>query len=276
MKILRRIFLILGLSAVIVCSWMASMDSRATAQVDASLKRALVSFASARAIGGLLSVVQATQVDIQPAGIGATLSPGQMLAPVNELVKHFADLMLMACIALGIERTLISIGGYWLVSVALTLVGIGWAAFKFRRDSVPTWLSKTFVLLLMVRFAIPVAVLGTNELAQKFLKADYTAAQAAIEAVTVKAGKEEKLEPPAVDAKRWILKMPDWVPSMPEVRAQYSKMTKAVEQSTEHIIKLIVIFLLETLLLPLLIIRIVYGVTKGMLDRPKFVPEQGR
>jgi transposase InsO family protein len=68
MKILRRVFLILGLSAVIACSWMAPMDPRATAQVDASLKRALISFASARAIGGLLSVVQATQVDFQKYG----------------------------------------------------------------------------------------------------------------------------------------------------------------------------------------------------------------
>jgi hypothetical protein len=76
MKIARHILLILGLLAVLVCSWVAPMDAPAMAQVDAGLKRALVSFASARTLNGLLSVVQAAQVDIQPAGIGVTLSPG--------------------------------------------------------------------------------------------------------------------------------------------------------------------------------------------------------
>ena len=129
MKILRSIALALVL---LVCSWIAPMDAPAMTQVDAGLKRALVSFASARALNGLLSVLQAAQVDIKPAGIGVTLSPGQLLAPVNELVKHFADLMLLACVAFGIQKVLISISGYWVVSGALTVVALAWTACHFR------------------------------------------------------------------------------------------------------------------------------------------------
>src|SRR5438046_2560244 len=104
MKIARRVALLVGLAVVLVCTWWAPMDSPALAQVDAGLKRALVSFATARTINGAISVIQAAQVDIQPGGVGITLSPGQMLSPVNDLVKHFADLMLMASVAFAVQK----------------------------------------------------------------------------------------------------------------------------------------------------------------------------
>ncbi|WP_232834293.1 hypothetical protein [Rhodoferax ferrireducens] len=272
MKITRHIALILGLLVVLVCSWIAPMDAPAMTQVDAGLKRALVSFASARALNGLLSVVQAAQVDIQPAGIGVTLSPGQLLAPVNELVKHFADLMLLACVAFGIQKVLISISGYWLISVALTVVALAWAASHLRQSHAPRWLSRALVLMLMLRFAIPVALLGTDALSQKFLAADYTAAQSAIDTTTAEAGKVKAPEPSASDDKSWLPKVPNWVPSLLEVKDRYTKMKQAVEQSTEHMVKLMVVFLLQTMLLPLLMLWALFGIARVSVEQPSLLP----
>lgn len=272
MKIARDIALILVLLGVLACSWMAPMDVPAMTQVDAGLKRALVSFASARTLSGVLSVIQAAQVDIQPAGLGVTLSPGQLLAPVNELVKHFADLMLLACIAFGIQKVLISISGYWLISLSLTLVSLVWAASHYRQGHAPRLLSRALVLMLMLRFAIPVAVLGTDVLSQKFLAEDYAAAQSAIDTTTSDADKVKPAEPPVNDGKGWLPQMPNWVPSMSEVKDRYAKMKHAVEQSTEHIVKLMVVFLLQTLLLPLLMIWALFGIAKASVDRARFPP----
>jgi hypothetical protein len=272
MKITRHIALFLGLLGVLVCSWIAPMDAPAMTQVDAGLKRALVSFASARALNGFLSVVQAAQVDIQPAGIGVTLLPGQLLAPVNELVKHFADLMLFACVAFGIQKVLISISGYWVVSGALTVVALAWAACHFRQSHAPRWLSSALVLMLMLRFAIPVALLGTDALSQKFLAADYTAAQSAIDATTAKAEKVKAPEPPTSDSKSWLPQMPNWIPSLSEVKERYTKMLQAMERSTEHMVKLIVVFLLQTLLLPLLLVWALLGIARVSVAPPRSLP----
>ena len=103
------------MAAIVVGSWLSPLDSPATDQVDAGLKRALISFAAARVLNGAISVVQGTQVAVQPFGLGVTLTVGQVLAPVSELVKHFSDLMLAASIAFGIHKVLIAIGGYWLI-----------------------------------------------------------------------------------------------------------------------------------------------------------------
>ena len=268
MKIAHHIALTLGLLVVLVCSWTTAMDTRAMTHVDAGIKRALVSFATARTLNGLLSVVQAAQVDIQPAGIGVTLSPGQLLAPVNELVKHFADLMLLACVAFGILKVLISISGYWVISVVLTVVALAWAASHFRQSHAPRWLSTALVLMLMLRFAIPVAMMGTDALSQKFLAADYAVAQSAIDTTTAEASKVKVPERPASDGKSWLPQMPNLVSSISDVKDRYTKMMQAVGQSSEHMVKLMVVFLLQTLLLPLLLIWALFWIAKVSVDRP--------
>ena len=263
MKTARQIALILITLVIIACTWISPMDESAKVHIDAGLKRALVSFASARALSGVLSVVQAAQLDIQPAGIGVTLSPGQLLAPANELVKHFADLMLLACVAFGIQKVLISISGYWLISIALSAVALAWAACQIRQNHAPRWLSRAFLLILMLRFAIPVAMLGTDVLSKKFLAEDYARAQAAIDTTAVEASKVKTQEPPPNTASGWLPKLPDWVPSIPEVQARYSKLKQTVEQSTEQMIMLMVVFLLQTLVLPLLLIGGLFAMAKG-------------
>ena len=160
MKSLRQVAMVFVLLIIVACAWLKPMDSPAMAQAEAGLKRALVSFASARAISGVLSVLQAAQLDIQPGGLGVTLAPGQLLAPVNDLVKHFADLMLLASVAFGIQKFLISIGGHFLISTALTVTTFIWLYLNLRENYVPTWLSRSLVIFLMLRFAIPVALIG--------------------------------------------------------------------------------------------------------------------
>lgn len=254
MKFAQRVALLLGLSVVLTCSWLAPMDAPAMTQVDAGLKRALVSFASARALSGVISVIQGTQLDIQPAGVGVTLSPGQVLAPVNELVKHFADLMLMACVAFGIQKVLITVSGYWVISLLLTVAGVVWVSMKFvNRKPLPV-LSQALVILLMLRFAIPVAMLGTDVLSQKFLAPDYLQAQSGLDLATVQASNVKTPQPPSDQGKSWLPSMPNWLPGISDIKAKYDELKRTIERSTEHMVKLMVIFLLQTLLVPLLLL----------------------
>jgi hypothetical protein len=229
----------------------------------------LISFASARAIGGVLSVAQAAQVDIQPGGLGVTLAPGQLLAPVNDLVKHFADLMLLASVAFGIQKILIEIGGHSLISTALTVTTVIWLCLKLRENYVPTWLSRSLVILLMLRFAIPVAMIGTGNLAQKFLNAGYEVAQSGISATADKVGEEKLPVLPPNGAGGWFQKLPTWIPSVSDYRARYTALKEGLEETAEHLVKLMVVFLLQTLLLPFVIIWSMYGIAKSAMEKQR-------
>jgi len=273
MKMARQVALALCMAAVILCSWLAPLDSRATEQVDAGLKRALVSFATARALNGVFSVVQGMQISAQPLGLGVTLAPGQLLAPANELVRHFADLMLAASIAFGVQKVLISLGGYWLVSLALTAVALGWTWFHFRRIQPPSWLPRILVIMLMVRFAIPIGTIGTEILSQKFLAADYLASQRAIDMSSSQVATQTPSAPTSAEAPGMLDRMKEWFSKSGDVRTSYENLKKTAEQATEHIVNLIVIFLLQTLVLPLVLLWGLYVVIRIAFELPRRTPE---
>lgn len=268
MKLVRQLALGLSLFAIIACAWLAPLDAPASAQVDAGLKRALVSFASARALHGVLSVVQGTGFSAQPFGVGVSLTPGQLLAPVNDLVKHFSDLMLAASVAFGVQKAIILMGGYWMISLLLSVTALAWGfayATRARRGGVPLWLSRALVVCLMVRFAIPLAVLGTDVLWHKFLAEDYAVTQQAIEGA---AGQTAKLGPAAAattDATGLLDKIRDWVGKTTDFKARFEDIKNAAERVTEQIVRLMVIFILQTLLIPLLLLWAFYGLLRSLL-----------
>lgn len=272
MKIIRNLAVLLGMLVVLAGSWVAPMDAPAVAQVDAGLKRALVTYASARTLSAALSVIQNSQLDIQPAGIGVTLSLGQVLAPLNEMVKQLADVMLLASVAFGVQKILIAIGGYWAISLVLTAVVLAWAFCQYRWGSSPRWLSGALVFVLVLRFAIPLATLGTHLISQHFLANEYKTAQAAIDTTAGEASKVKSPEPSGVEGKSWLPSMPSWVPSVAEIKDRFYKLYQAIERSTEHVIRLMVVFLLETLILPLLLLWAVIRIARLAVGRVSLLP----
>lgn len=263
MQTARRIILALSVAIMLLCAWLAPLDSTAIKQVDAGLKRALISFATARVLNAVISVAQGTEVSFQPFGVGVNLTPGQVLDPVNDLVEQFSTLMLAASVAFGMQKVLISIGGHWLISLALTTAALGWTWLYFRQQQPPAWLSKMLVILLMLRFAIPVVTIGTDLLFQKFMAADYETSQQVIDTAP---GRLATLNPPApvaLENQGALEKMKEWLPKTADVKARFESLKQAAEQATEHIIKLIVIFLLQTLLIPLLLLWALYVAARG-------------
>ena len=125
-EMLRRKLLLALLAVAVACAWLRPLDDLAGAQAQAGFKRAVASFATARALNAVISVVQGTELSVQPLGVGVTLTPGQMLDPLNDLVERFSDLMLAASVAFGVQLLLIEVGMHWGMSLALTLVAFAW------------------------------------------------------------------------------------------------------------------------------------------------------
>ena len=172
---------LLLVAALVACSWLAPLESAADRKIDAGLKRALVSFAVARALNAIISVAQGTQVSLQPMGVGVSLTVGQVLDPVHDVIEQFSTLMLVASVAFGVQKVLLAMGGHWLVSLLLTLAAGTWALLLVRHQraapALSQTLSQTLVVLLMIRFAIPVVTLGSDAVFQQFLARDYQASQ---------------------------------------------------------------------------------------------------
>ena len=267
LQLAKRMALALIVAALVACSWLAPLESTANQYVDAGLKRALVSFATARALNAVISVAQGTEIAVQPAGVGVIFTPGQALDPVNDLIEQFANLMLTASVAFGVQKVLLTIGAHWLISLTLTLTALCWASCTLLRHAPPAWLSRLLVVFLMIRFALPVVVIGSDLLFQRFMAADYQASQQGIESVSVQF---DKLDPPPATTTEpgMFDKFKSWATQQTDLKARYAKLKEAAEQATERVIKLMVVFLLQTLVFPVALLWIVWGIVRRFFELP--------
>jgi hypothetical protein len=254
-----------ALLALLLATWVLRVDDAALAQVDAGWKRALTTFAAARALNAVISVAQGTELAVQPAGVGVTLAPGQVLDPVNDLVEQFSTLMLMASAAFGAQRVLIIIGAWWPLSLLLSVAALAWAVLRWRGLAQPRWLSQALVGLLVVRFLVPTVVLGGEAAFQLFLKNDYTLGQQTLEQSSTQIGQISgpAAAPPAAESvaervRRW------WAQGT-DVGERFEALKAVANRAVEHVVRLIVVFTLQTLVLPLLLGWVLWRLASALI-----------
>ena len=263
-----RIVLIVVVALMVACSLFVPLETVANQQVDAGLKRALISFATARALNAVISVVQGTEVAVEPAGIGVNFAPGQILDPVNDLVEQFAQLMLVASIAFGVEKVLISMGAHWAISLLLSITASAWAYGYLCHRTSPPWLTRMLLILLMTRFAMPLVIIGSDQLFREFLAADYQSSQQVIEVASGQITKLNTAVAPVPEEQSLVARIAGWVSNKADIKAHLENLKQTVEQATERIIRLMVIFLLQTLVLPVFLLWVLWGIVRGAFEIP--------
>ncbi|MGJ7522703.1 hypothetical protein ACSFA0_19615 [Variovorax sp. LT1P1] len=246
-----RLLLIAVLVAVVSCAWLPWLNESADTHTRQGLKRSLTTFAAARALGAALSVVQGTELSIEPIGIGVTMTPGQMLRPINELVDKFAGMMLFASVAFGVQLLLLQFGGHVAVAAALTVVMLVWATLRWRGTggAAMRWLQPALVILLMARFAVPLTSLVSEGAYHAFMKPGYETAYLTIEG-SAKAVPGATSELP--ESKGGIFERFRTLKNkVSELRESYRALGEAAKLWTDRIVDLIAIFVVQTVLVPL-------------------------
>jgi hypothetical protein len=174
---IARVLLLSFLVIILAGAWYRPLESVATQQVDKGLERALISFATARTLNGVISAIQGTELAVTPFGFGVQLTPGQILRPINEVVAQLAELMLAASVAFGVMKVLITMGSFWVVSLLLSVFALSWCWFRWRGQRAPIWIERLLFVLLFVRFAMPLVTVGSDAVFQKFMQDDYNQSQ---------------------------------------------------------------------------------------------------
>jgi hypothetical protein len=263
---LRRILLLAGLAVALAGAWLGPLDATASGHAEAGLKRALATFAAARALNAAISVVQGTELAVTPAGLGVTLTPGQVLDPVDDLVEQFSSLMLAASVAFGIEVALIRMGGHWAVSAVLSALAIAWAWLAWRGAPRREWLDRLLVGALLVRFAVPLVVLGSEVGFRLFLERDYATGQATIEASRREI--DARAAPPPASGEGLADRMKGWWSRGPDIGGRIDDLKAVAARAVDHVVKLIVVFLLQTLVVPLLLLWALLRAGRMLADLP--------
>ena len=243
MRIVHRTLLLVLVVVLVGLAWYQPLDQLAVAHSEAGLKRALAAFATARGLNAVISVIQGTEVT-GGAFVNVTLALGQVLDPVTDLIEQFAKLMLVVSVVFGVQLLLMQMGATWLVSLLLTVLLVGWVWLKLRQGLAPPWVGRLLVALLIVRFLVPVVAI-TSELSHRAFMADkYAASQQAIESSTATLG---ALGSGAGSSTPW------W-DLREKLGGKIEELKQDAERVVSHVIDLIVVFVAQTIVLPLLVL----------------------
>jgi len=259
--------LLLGALAL---SWWGALDRAASERTHAALERALVTFALSRTLNGVISVAQGTELAFEPAGVGVVISAGEILDPLNDLVEQFSWLTLMAASSLGIQLMLgdmfstAAVNWVLTLSIALGLVALWWRPERHRalRASILR-LTATFVFF---RFAIVLATLGTGLVSQYYLT---QREQAAVDYLSQTRGKieaaNESAAPPATTPDSVLERLNKFFDDQRQaldIEGRLTRLRQDVEAAVEQVVNLIVVYVIETLLLPLGFLVVAWGLVR--------------
>jgi len=249
---------------LVVLSSLTTVDRVAEDRYESLFQRAFITFALARTLNGVISAVQGTELALQPAGVGVTLTPGQILDPVNDLVERFSWIMLGATVSLGIQQVLLDVGQWWGVRALVAVLGVMWLWLRISRSRqlhitagrTEQVLLRVFIIVLFIRFAVPLALIANEALYDLFLESRYMESTQIIQAAGVdmesvgarpvvevsddEEGLFESLER-AVNSARETL----------DIKQRLEYMQQRAADLIEHLIQLCVVFILQTGILPI-------------------------
>jgi hypothetical protein len=246
-----------------------TLDSSSTGYINDALVRAASAYALSRTFNGVVSVVQESHLQIQPAGVGVSLALGEILDPINDLVERFSGVMLVSLAALGIQKALVVIGPWFslkiLLPLALGLLLLGYLPFgKWARKS--THLGKVLIVsVILVRFAVPVMAFLNQQVYLSVLEETHNKAIGKVsqeidllkEEVPMVNGSQapssqsrpQNLWDKTKDA---LNRTVDQGKEIMAMQDKINKLKSIAAESIDRIIDLIVVFVLNTIVLPLL------------------------
>jgi hypothetical protein len=263
------------LVATLGLSWWGGLDRVAAQRTHAAFERALVTFALTRTLNGVISVAQGTELAFEPAGVGVVLSAGEILDPLNDLVEQFSDLTLLAVTSLGLQIMLgemfasVAVNIALSLAVAASLILLWWRPTRFAAAG-PALLRLT-VAFIFLRFAIALATLGTGFVDEHFLMAREEASVAVLAQTSARAEKADTTPtPPGTTTDSVLERLNKFIDDQRQaldIEARLTALKASVETGVEQIINLIVVYIIETLLLPLGFLVVAWALVKSAWRR---------
>jgi hypothetical protein len=274
MKRARWILTVLAILAM-AGAFTGVVDDQGAAYGERAFKRALVTFAVSRTLNGVISVAQGTEVAVEPGGVGVNFSVGQVLDPVNDLVERFSAVMLVATTSLGMQNVLLRMTSWWGLNLLLGIVAglavcLAWWPRR-RTEQLARGVMNIFLGLVFARFVVPVLIIGSGLVFDTFLAAEQDAATKALEATSQEIEAYNQ-QPPTVVAEdpsmleRLTTMLDESLESI-NVRERLQGFKNRVSNASEHIVNLIVIFVLQTIVFPLAFVWMLLELVKLMGSR---------
>ena len=262
-KLLLVIFTLLALCLALSFT----IDDNAKKLVDDSFKQSVIVFGSAKALNAVISLAQGTQINLP----FVTVAVGEILDPINDLVEQFSLVMLASMVSLGIQKILLNfvttdIYNY-LLFTSIIIFNF-WLFKRFTNDEkIRNLFFKITFILLFLRFAIPMMAYVNEVSYNYFVKPQYNIEELNQDILKVK-DDVSKINQETITQKQdssFFNKVLEKFDSS-YYEKKVNEYKDAVDNSSQYIIDLIIVFIFQTIFLPIIFLFLLYSFVKSIFN----------
>ena len=286
---LNKLFVVVVSVLIIGLSFLIDIDAKGEKVVDDSLENAVKVFAVAKGLNAAISLAQGTE--ITPAG-QITITVGEVLDPINDMVEQFSWIMLASITSLGLQKILLNfVTGdvfTFLVIASIIILNI-WMFSRFNQDSkLRNVFFKITIVLVFLRFSIPLMALLNTYVYDTYVKPDYNIEKSQIliekstediNSITNKTIVEkENVIPPTTRTKDIVSSFVDRTKELYNstvttisnafdldyYKNKIDQYKNATEKTSDDIINLIIAFTFKTMFFPLVFLFLLYQLLRSV------------
>lgn len=265
----KHMMAFVGMLLAVAISWAGILDRSSSKYVDEALVQAFSTYAVARGINAVVSVLQSVSVG-GSLGVAFDFSPGEILDPVNDLAERFAAIMELSIGSLLVQKALIAITSSALFNIFLTVSVAAFALVALlNMTSAVGLLFRTVLTMIFLRFAIVLAILANSWVDNIFLREsidqNVESVSSISEEVSARAAETPAASKPAEEEQGMFDSFKNGFSALAEkTQGMMSQLdAKAAKEELDNaipnMVNLMAVFILKTILLPLLFL---YGLKR--------------
>lgn len=145
----KRLLIVAVVFLLVSASWLEFFDKQSLAYIDKALVQATVTFGLARAFNAVISVLQSVEISV----VAVSITIGEALDPLNDLVEQFSTLMQYAVGSLIIQKLLVEIVSHDFFKIVISATGAIFIASMYINNGkhlLP--FAKTFIFTIFLRY----------------------------------------------------------------------------------------------------------------------------
>ena len=252
------------------------LDKKANTYFTESISKAGLAYATCRLINGSISILQNSDLNIEPAGIGVTIALGQILDPIDDMTERLSDVLVTAIVSLGIQKLIYEISLSYAPPVLSIFLFVLSLLIWFKNKKIKTF-QKTIIkiafIVLIVRFCLPISSIANNFLHENFFEVQISETKNKLSMLTTELDNLETISLPETSSFLGTI-----TNSASILLNQSTKLTNAIRNIKNNmgdiianLVKLttlyVGVFLIQVLMLPILVFWLLIKITNSLFQK---------
>lgn len=226
-KLLFGVILVL----ITALSFSKVLDDYTDTYTSDAIVNAAITYATARGINAAVSIMQTTTLGFS-LGVSGSLTIGQILDPINDLIERFSSVMIVVLASLAGQKILLYVSSHIVFQILVAIFGGLTILSIYGVRLLPASpLFKSFLVLVFMRFSLGFVVALNSGVDRMFLFEQYSHYESEVETINQNLPNAEEIVNNEIDL---------------------DKFKQQVSESIDSFINLMVLYLMKSIIFPIL------------------------